>query len=238
LPLSAACVVANGVREQLCRALATEFEVRVIEPAVPGAAGRALLLAGATILRVGGRLCDAFVCVRPLDARRLVALAFGETEPREGTALSAIERTTLERVVLGLVPLCNALCGPLGTATPERAERAASELVSYFEVRAAAREPFAIGFGLTRDPAPEVTECITLDALSDVELQGRVEVGTGRVGVPAFARLAPQTTLAFDAPLEGNAVLRFGEVVFARGTCGVVDGRNALRIGFGESSAA
>ena len=72
LPLSAACLVANGVRETLSRLLATELEVDLSEPAMPGSAERRVLLAGATILRVRGRLCDGFVIVRPADARRLV----------------------------------------------------------------------------------------------------------------------------------------------------------------------
>jgi hypothetical protein len=238
LPLSAACVVANGVREHLTRALASELDVRLSEPAIPGAGERALLLEGATILRARGRLCDGFVCVRPGDARRLVALAFGESERRDGTALSAIERATLERVMLGIVPLCNSLCGTLGAVTRETPERAATELVTYLEVRTIGREPFAVGFGLTRDPPQDVTDCIELEALADVELPGRVEVGTARIAAPAFARLAPDATLALDATLEGGGALYFGDVAFARGACGVSGGRSALRIGGAAAASA
>jgi hypothetical protein len=237
LPLSAACLVANGVREHLSRALATELEVAVVEPAVPGRAQRAVLLGGATVLRVRGRLCDAFVSVRPSDARRLTALAFGEADAGGERPLSAIERVTLERVLAGIVPLCNSLCGPLGAVTPQTPERAAADVVTYFEVRANARHPFAIGFGLTRDPVEDVTDCIALEALSDVVLHGRVEVGTGRIGAAAFARLAPQATLALDAALADSGVLRFGDVTFARGSCGVSNGRSALRIGPPASAA-
>jgi hypothetical protein len=238
LPLSAACVVANGVREHLARALASDLDVALSEPAVPGPKERAVLLQGATILRVRGRLCDGFVCVRPGDARRLVALAFGENERREGTPLSAIERATLERVMLGIVPLCNSLCGTLGAVTRETPERAAIELVTYLEVRATAREPFAVGFGLTRDPAGDVADCIELEALADVELHGRVRVGTGRIATGDFARLAPAATLTLDAPLDGGGVLFFGDVAFARGACGVANGHGALRIGGGPAASA
>lgn len=238
LPLSAACVVANGVREHLSRSLATDLEVRLIEPAIPGAPERSLLVAGATVLRVRGGLCDGFVIVRPADARRLVALAFGETERREGAPLSAIERVTLDRVLLGLAPLCNSLCGTLGAVTREPPERAEAELVTYFEVRTTGREPLAIGFGLARDPAEDVSDCIPLEALADVELRGRVEVGAGRVGAAVFAGIAPDATLLLDAALDDSGVLRFGDVVFARGTCGVSGGRAALRIGTGGAAGA
>jgi hypothetical protein len=230
LPLSAACVVANGVRETLSRTLLCELDVRLMEPSIPAPAVRAVLLAGAVVLRVRGRLADAFVLVRPADARRLVALAFGEADRRDDAALSAIERVTLERVLLGLVPLCNSLCGTVGAITRELPERVEAELVTYFEARVVGREPLAIGFGLTRDPAEDVCDCIALEALADVELRGRVEAGAGLVAARDFARLTAGSTLALDAVREGCGVLRFGDVAFARGTCGVSSGRAALRI--------
>jgi hypothetical protein len=235
LPLSAACLVANGVREVLSRSLATELDVQLIESTIPGHAERELLVADATILRVRGRIGDGFVIVRPADARRLVALAFGESEAREGLPLSAIERVTLERVLVDIVPLCNSLCGTLGTVSREPVGSPCNDLTAYFEVRTLGRAPFAIGFGLTRDPERPVGECVSLEALADVELPGRVEVGVGSVAANAFARLTPAATLALDAPLAGNGVLYFGDVAFARGTCGVSGGRAALRIGPGAA---
>jgi len=174
LPVSAACLVANGVRETLSRSLAAEIDVELIEPAVPGAAERRILFDGATIVRVRGRRADAFVIVRRTDARRLVALAFGEHEPPDGAALSAIERATLERIAAGIVPLCVALCGTLGPAVRETTERAASDVATYFEVRTTGAIGVAIGFGLTHDPPQDVTDTIALEDLAAVELEGRV----------------------------------------------------------------
>jgi hypothetical protein len=227
LPVSAACVVANGVREQLSRLLATDFEVELIEPAIPGPSERRLLADGATVLRVRGRLCDGFVIVRPADARRLAALAFGEAERSERDRLSEIERATLERIVAGLVPLCASLCGTLGPVARETSERVACDLATYFEVRTLGRPRIAVGFGLSRDPAEDVAGALTLDDLAAVELEARVEVGAGNLGVPAFSRLAAGATLALDTPLGASGILRFGDVVFARVTCGVANGRNA-----------
>lgn len=228
LPLGAACVVANGVREQLSQLLAADLDVELIEPSIPGAEERRILVAGATIVRVRGRVCDGFVIVRPADARRLVALAFDESERLERDPLSDIERTTLERIVAALVPLCNSLCGTLGLSVRENNERAACDMETYFEVRTSAPVRVAVGFALACDPVEEVGERLCLDALRDVELDGIVDFGAGRVSIPAFSRLAVGTTLALDSPLAAPGRLRFGDVVFARGTCGIAGGRSAI----------
>ncbi|GAC1302829.1 MAG: hypothetical protein NVSMB19_12400 [Vulcanimicrobiaceae bacterium] len=230
LPITAACLVANGVRETLSRLLASEIDVDLIEPAMPRAAERRTLLDGATIVRVRGRLGDGFVIVRPTDLRRIVALAFGESERSETDPLSDIERATIERVVLALVPLCNTLCGTLGPVARESSDRASCDLVTYFEVRTTGATPVAIGFALTHDPPEEITERLTLDDLAEVEIEGVVELATGALGVPAFSRLAGGATLALDTALGGHGTLRFGGIAFARGTCGVSDGRSAISL--------
>lgn len=230
LPLSAACLVANGVREALSRSLARELEVELLEPAVPDARQRRILVADATVVRVRGRLCDAFVIVRGGDARRLVALAFGETECAERASFSAIERATFERILAAFVPLCAPLCGALGATGREHAERACADLATYFEVRAQGTLPVAVGFALSRDPDEDVSECLTLDDLAEVELAGSVTCASGTIDAGTFARLAPGATLALETPLAGRGVLSFGGVAFARGTCGVAAGRCAFSV--------
>ncbi len=228
LPLAAACLVANGVRETLARLLASEVDVDLVEPALPGAAERRLLVLDAAIVRVRGRLCDGFVIVRPADARRLVGLAFGEGERPDREPLSEIERATLDRMVTALVPLCNTLCGTLGPAVRESPERAACDVATYFEVRTTGTVRLSIGFALTRDPAEEVGEPIALAELAEVELDGRVEFARGRLSVPTFSRLAVGATIALETPLSAAGTLRFGDVAFARGACGVAGGRGAF----------
>jgi len=228
LPLSAACLVANGVRETLAKLLATELDVDLIEPAMPGPDERRVLVAGATIVRVRGRICDGFVIVRPADARRLVALAFSEDERSERDPLSDIERTTLERIVAALIPLCNALCGTLGPVNTESAERAACDLATYFEIRTTGRLRVAIGFAMTCDPPEERGERLVLDDLADVEIEGTVEFARGALTVPAFSRLAAGAKIGLETQLGAPGVLSFGGVPFARGTCGVSNGRSAV----------
>jgi len=230
LPISAACLVANGVRETLSRLLGRELDVDLIEPAMPPSNERRMLLDQAAILRVRGRLCDGFVIVRPADQRRIVALAFGEEERSETGPLSDIERATIERVLAALVPLCNTLCGTLGPVSRESSERAAGDLVTYFEIRTTGAIQLTVGFALTHDPAEEIAARITLDDLADVELEASVELGTGTLGVPAFSRLAAGATVTLDTALGARGTLRFGNVKFARGTCGVSDGRSAIEL--------
>ncbi len=230
LPISAACLVANGVRETLSRLLASEIDVDLVEPAMPPGAERRVLLEGATILRVRGRLCDGFVIVRPVDQRRIVALAFGESERPDAGSLSEIEAATVERVISALAPLCNALCGTLGPVSRETTERAACDLVTYFEVRTTGAVRLAIGFAVTHDPPEDVTSRVTLDDLADIEIEGAVELGTGALGVPAFSRLATGATLVLDTTLGAHGTLRLGGVAFARGTCGVHEGRSAINL--------
>ncbi len=229
LPLSAACLVANGVREALARLLASEVDVELFEPAIPGASERRLLLEGAIVYRVRGRIGDGFVIVRPSDARTLVARAYGEDDRTTQAPLSDLEMATLERIVHSIVPLCNTLCGTLGPVTRESAERAACDMATYFEVRTTGRERIAIGFALTKDPPETVDERIVLGDLLEIELGASVEFGAGILAVPAFSRLAPGATIVLDTALGGTGVLRFGDVIFARGTCGARDGRSAIR---------
>jgi hypothetical protein len=230
LPLSAACLVANGVRERLSQLLAADLDVELIPPAIPEARERRVLVDGASIVRVRGRLCDAFVIIRPADASRLAAVAFGESERSDRAALSHIERATLERIAANLVPLCNTLCGTLGPSMRETIDRAVCDIVTYFEVRTTGAVRIAVGFALSADPPEDVTDRLTIDDLGAIELVGRVVVATGAIGVPAFSRIAVGATLALETALGASGAFCFGDVTYARVTCGVAGGRHAATL--------
>jgi hypothetical protein len=230
-PLQAACLVANGLREQLTRLLAHDFELDLVEPTLVSTQARRVLFASSLTYRVRGRLCDAFIVLRSTDARRLVAAAFGEVERPERDPLSEIERATLERIISAIAPLCAPLCGQPGAVTREPAERAEIESVTYFEVRTSGALAVAIGFALTRDPAEEVGPRLALDDLLDVRLEGTVECARGSIGVRAFAQLDAHATLTLETQLEAPGILRFGEVAVARGTCGAFEGRSTFAVG-------
>jgi flagellar motor switch/type III secretory pathway protein FliN len=227
-PLQAACLVANGLREQLSRLLAHEFELDLVEPALIASQARRILFGSALTYRLRGRLCDAFIVLRAGDARRLVAAAFGEAERPERDPLSEIERTTLERIIAAIAPLCVPLCGPAGAVSREPPERAEIESVTYFEVRTSGVLAVAIGFALTRDPPEEVGQRLSLDDLLDVQLEGSVECARGAIDVPGFARLGVESLLPLHTMLEELGTLRFGSVDFARGGCGAIGGQSAF----------
>lgn len=231
LPLRAVCLVANGVRERLTSLLSRDFECSVVEPVIPDSEARRVLFSSALAYRVYGRLSEMFILVRPLDAQRLVCAAFGEPERPERTPLSDIERTTLERIIAAIGPLCEPLCGQYGKVTRDTAERADIESCSYFEVRTSGEAAISLGFSLTSDPPEEVGRRIQMDDLLDVALRARVECARGEISLEALACLQPGMRIPLRTHVEEAGVLRFGEVAFARGVCGSQNGMNTLIVG-------
>jgi hypothetical protein len=230
LPLQAACLIANGACEQLKKLLACDLVCDLIGPLIPDASAREVLLTDAIIYRVRGRLCDVFLSLRQDDARRLSAIAFGESERPVGDPLSQVESATLERIFTTIVPLCVPLCGTLGAVSVTSPSHAAMECVAYFELRFSGIG-VAIGFSLTKDPAEEVKKKIRLDDLLDVEVQGRVSCAQGRATFAALNDLRVDAVLPLETRWGEEGGLRFGSVLFARGTCGVRAGRTAFLAG-------
>jgi flagellar motor switch/type III secretory pathway protein FliN len=212
----------------LARLLATSIETEAGEPALPDARGRELLFAQAHVYRVRGHACDAFVIARPDDARGLVGAAFGERDRSESAPLSAIERTTLERVMAALVALCAPLCGTVRSWERELPARAALDAETYFDVRVAGGVRATLGFALSRDPVESVGERFTFDELENVEVTCSVEFARGRLAVPAFARLAPGVTLTLETACGAPGRLLAGDAVVLSGRCGARDGRAAF----------
>jgi hypothetical protein len=122
--------------------------------------------------------------------------------------------------------------------TRESIERAACDVVTYFEVRTTGALRIAVGFALSADPPEEVSGTLELDDLAALELDGRVVVATGHLGVPAFTRIAVGATIALETPLGARGALRFGDVAFARVTCGVSSGRNVAIVDAPAGEAA
>lgn len=228
LPATAACLVANGAREQLSRLLALDLETDVTEPAVLDASARSVLFGAGFAYRVRGHGCDAFVTLRAAEAKRLAAAAFGELEATPDVALSPLERATLERLASALTALCAPLCGAVRAVRAESPERAAREAETYFEVRTGGKLVAAIGFALTRDPAEAAGEPFALEELEDLEIPCRVEFARGVLGLDACARLASNALVALDSAVGESGTLFAGDVPLLRGECGVRDGRRAF----------
>jgi Type III flagellar switch regulator (C-ring) FliN C-term len=266
LPLQAACLVANGVCEQMKHLLGRDLELDLIAPIVPDRAAFHVLFKDAIVYRVRGKICDVFILLRLSDAMRLCATAFRELDRSEQVPLSEVERATLDRILKALASLCVPLCGNIGQIAPERAAHAAIECASYFEVRileqfsesherpsvaphvplytsdrrlnapdfrktALGEDGIAIGFALTSDPPQEVIQRLRLEDLYDVGVEARVTCAQGEVLFSSFMELEKNTVVPLRTALEERGLLRFGEIVFARGICGVRNGRTAFVIG-------
>lgn len=237
LPLSAVCLVANGVREQFARMLGRELETEVLDPVIVGELPSTALFSDAIVQRVSGRLCDVLIAVRRNDALSLVGAAFHETE-RSSAQLSLIERATLDRLLAALPPLCVPLCGPVGAARAEEAGRAISEAVTYFEVRFIGALRATIAFALTADPQEDVVAGLALDDLLDLELECAVECARGAIGLTALGALTVGTTWLLETRLGAWGTLLVERIPFTRGTCGARGDRAAFIVDRPAAAAA
>ncbi len=112
LPASAACVVANGVRETLTSLFGTTVELRLVEPSIPSPSAWLVILKEAALYRVRGKIADAVVVLRPPDALAMAAALFGERlASAAARELSPIERDLLDRTVNAVAVHLGSVCG-------------------------------------------------------------------------------------------------------------------------------
>jgi len=78
IPVEAACVVANGIRETLRELFGETCELVIGEPAALDAKAWSLLARDALLFLTRGRQTDIVLVLPQRDARRLVLRAFGE----------------------------------------------------------------------------------------------------------------------------------------------------------------
>ena len=74
--LPAACAAAEALRRSVAALLGRDVPARLTEPVSWEQHEHRALVAGARVLRAHGSNADAFVALRSLDARRLLAAAF------------------------------------------------------------------------------------------------------------------------------------------------------------------
>jgi flagellar motor switch/type III secretory pathway protein FliN len=216
LPLSAVCMVANGVREQLARLLAADCELVLSEPAVPQEDAKPVLFESALVYRVRGALCSAFIILRQDDALRLAGAAFRESQRDGSQPLSAIERQTVDRIASSLAPLCAPLCGQPVAAAREDPRRALAESMTYFEVRTAAEPAIAIGFAIDRDPDEAIGERLGTERLLDVPIDVRTICADGTIGVERFLALSEGDTIPLATRVGAPGTLFAQNVPIAR----------------------
>lgn len=225
LPVSAACVVANGVRETLAALLAAPVSVRLLEPSIPDPQAWNAICAGAQLFGVRGPLCDAAFVLRPQDALALAACAFGE-EADSPRPLSAVEQEVLVRALRGvagsLAPVCGRDVSPLERILDIRG------YVTYFELLVERPVRARLGVALSRDPATRGSATLRIDDLLDVEIEVSVEFARGMLPAAAFLDLRPGTNVPMMTRMGEPGRLLAGGTVLARGECGAMSERSAM----------
>ena len=229
LPPSAACVVANGVRETLTSILSSPVEMRLFEPSVPPLPAWPAIVKGAVLYRVRGSIADAAIVLRCADALSLVAALFGEGFAHHERELSPIERDVLDRTVNAIAAHLGSVCGTRENRCVERIG-AIEGYATYFELLI--EEPVAarIGIALSRDPSPEPQRRIEIGHLGSVSLTARATLDLGRIPSRAVAELRPGSVLTFRPHDLQRCALRMHGRSLARGGCGVRNGRYAFHV--------
>lgn len=225
LPVPAACVVANGVRETLGALLATPVSLRLLEPVIPDPQAWNAICAGAQLYGLRGPSCDAAFVLRSPDALALASGAFGE-EADEPRPLSAVEQEVLVRALRGiagsLAPVCGRELSSLERILDIRG------YVTYFELLVERPVRARIGVALSRDPAAKGSATLRIDDLLDVEIELSVEFARGAIPAAAFLDLRPGTNVPMKTRIGEPGRLLCNGGVLARGECGALGERSAL----------
>jgi hypothetical protein len=224
LPVSAACVVANAVREQLAALTSVGVELRLWPPAIPQAGAWQTLLRDAQVYHVRGASCDAAFVLRRLDAQALAALLFGERMPyRRAAQLSRLEAQITRKAVERLIPALAPVCGECGLApAPTKAAFA-----TYFELHAVEPLEFCIGVALSREPAAVRTTGFALERVLDARVAVVAEFPLQAMRAAAAASLRSGDVLEVA---RESATLRVGDRPVARGACGLRASRYAFEV--------
>lgn len=235
LPVAAACVVANAVREVLAALFGDTVTLSLLAPVVPSTRAWSAIGARARLYRVRGSAGEAVVVVRAIDALALARAAFGEPHfDAFGSAAtefapSPLEEQAIDRIVAAVGASLASICGVRDRATPERLETL-GVLQTYFELQIARPVEARIGIALARDPTPAATGSLGLNDVAAVPLDLHARLEVGAFTAARVAALAPGDVLPI-APTAGlHGSLALGDRTVAAGRCGVRNGWYALAV--------
>ena len=206
LPVSAACVVASGVREALGALFGDAVMLKLYEPIIPQPAAWRAIVRDARVYRVRGTTVDAAVIVRPEDAAALAAAAFGEREAQAAT-LSALERTVLERTVRAIAMQFGPICGTATELTVDT-QPDMRTLCTFFELQVERPVRARIGIALSRDPLPDAQPGLDAGDLLDLDIELAVQVDLGIHAAVEIAALEPGSILPIpEGALRGTLLV-------------------------------
>jgi hypothetical protein len=231
LPLDAACVVANGMREALRALLDDACTVTIGEPVALDAAAWRSIARGALLFATPGRATDVVFVLASRDARKLLQAAFGEEPGAESGSLTALEAGAIERIVARCAVACEALCverrGPTSSVDAARLPRS----VAYFDVRVAAPVTLTIGVGILRElPLPPPVANLPAAVLAGLAVEVRAVLGRGSLPAPRLLDLRAGCVVPLHTKVAGEGELNLAGQRIAFGTCGVRNGRAAFEV--------
>jgi hypothetical protein len=230
IPLEAACVVANGIRETL-RELLGECDLVLGEPAALGPQAWALLARDSLLFLTRGRLTDVVIVLPQRDARRLVLRAFGEGDELPDGACSALELHALERIAAR----CAGAFEPLfrGRGEAPRAVRGSEvpACAAYFDVRVRAPLALTLGIGVVRElPDPDPTAMLARSTLDALTVDLRAVFAEGILDAAGFVELRPGSVVKLETKVGAPASLNLGAGRLATGAAGVVGSHTAFLV--------
>ena len=156
IPVEAACVVANGIRETLRELFGEACELVIGEPAALDASAWSLLARDALLFLTRGRQTDIVLVLPQRDARRLVLRAFGEGDapgapPLPDAACSALELHALERIAERCAAAFDPLCAERRARSRAVGAHDVPACAAYFDLRVHAPVALTLGIGIVRD---------------------------------------------------------------------------------------
>ncbi len=227
LPASAACVVANGVRETLTALLGAPVTLRLFEPVIPDPCAWDAIARDATMYRVRGSVADAAIVLRASDAIALAGAVFGEPAAREARALSPIERDVVDRAAGAIAANLIAVCGAREGRVVERVAMIHG-FVTFFEVSIESPVEARIGIALSRDPTPEPRGGLELAHLADVRVRTFAAIDLGSARAAAVGAIGVGAILPIQSGDLRRCTLAVAGRRLASGACGVRNGRYAI----------
>jgi flagellar motor switch/type III secretory pathway protein FliN len=231
IPLGAACLVANGLRETLRELLGERCELTIGEPAAIGPDAWDTLSREAHCFLTHGRQTDIVLVVPHGHARTLVLRAFGEGEPPAAPTLSALELQAVERIAARCAAAFDPLCAERRGASTRVVAGAVPACVAYFDVRVQLPVPLEIGIGIVRElPDPGPTGAISAGHLAHVPVELRAEFATGTIDVATLLRLEPGDVIRLESQVGADMSLKIGGRQVASGTAGVTAGRYSCEV--------
>lgn len=228
-PTSAACLVANGVRELLSRVFGTETHVKLLEPRIPSPQAWVAIARDARCFRLRGNACDAAIVLARRDIASLARAAFGEFDANDAP-LSTVEASVFDRALASLAGAFAPACGFRGDPPAFEELQALHGFATYFDLVVERPVRLRLGVALSREPAPPVAGTLSPSQLLDVDLELTATLDACVLPARALTALHPGQFVPITDGTVLRGTLSLAGVPIARGECGVRSGRYAVAL--------